>query len=175
MARLLRDALESHGFDVRTAASALEARAALEEFDPDVALVDLVLGGGPSGVDLAHLIHRTHPGVGILVLTRYPDLRSAGYADAVLPPGAGFVRKDLIEDSRHIVDGQRCDRCVLTRPQVRCCRTQSARAVTSTEPAATAMVRLTASSSGMSRRWPLISRVSTRASQPRRLLPSTSG
>lgn len=103
-ARLLRDALEGLDFEVATAASAAEARTALEEFDPDVALVDLVLGGGPSGADLAHVIHRKHPGVGILILTRYPDLRSAGFPDDALPPGTGFVRKDLVEDSRYIVE-----------------------------------------------------------------------
>jgi DNA-binding NarL/FixJ family response regulator len=102
-ARLLRDALEGLDFEVATAASAAEARTALAEFDPDVALVDLVLGGGPSGADLAHIIHHRHPGVGILILTRYPDLRSAGFPDDALPPGTGFVRKDMVEDSRYIV------------------------------------------------------------------------
>jgi DNA-binding NarL/FixJ family response regulator len=102
-ARLLRDALEGLDFEVAMATSAVEARAVLADFDPDVALVDLVLGGGPSGADLAHMIHATHPGVGILILTRYPDLRSAGFADDALPPGAGFVRKDMVEDSRYIV------------------------------------------------------------------------
>lgn len=102
-ARLLRDALEGLDFEVAVAESVPEARTALADFDPDVALVDLVLGGGPSGVDLAHVIHRKHPGVGILILTRYPDLASAGFPDDALPPGAGFVRKDLVEDSRHIV------------------------------------------------------------------------
>ena len=102
-ARLLRDALEGLDFEVATASSVPEARTALAEFDPDVALIDLVLGGGPSGVDLAHVIHRKHPGVGVLILTRYPDLASAGFPDDALPPGTGFVRKDLVEDSRAIV------------------------------------------------------------------------
>jgi DNA-binding NarL/FixJ family response regulator len=102
-ARLLRDALEGLDFEVAMATSAVEARAVLAEFDPDVALGDLVLGSGPSGADLAHMIHATHPGVGILILTRYPDLRSAGFADDALPPGTGFVRKDMVEDSRYIV------------------------------------------------------------------------
>lgn len=103
MARLLRDVLEGLGFEVDIASSAAEARAALATFDPDVALIDLVLGDGPSGADLAYVIHRQHPGVGILILTRFPDLRSAGLADDALPPGAGFVRKDMVEDSAYIV------------------------------------------------------------------------
>lgn len=114
-ARLLRDALEGLDFEVTTASSVPEARTALAEFDPDVALIDLVLDGGPSGVDLAHVIHRKHPGVGVLILTRYPDLASAGFPDDALPPGAGFVRKDLVEDSRAIVAA--IDSVVSERPE----------------------------------------------------------
>jgi len=102
-ARLLRDTLAGPEFEVATAASAAEARTLLVEFDPDVALLDLVLSDGPSGADLAHIIRRMHPGVGILILTRYPDLRSAGFPDDALPPGVGYVRKDAIEDVESIV------------------------------------------------------------------------
>lgn len=97
VSRLLHDALAALGFDVREAASAAEARRALREFDPDFAVVDLELRGGPSGVDLAHLISSEHPGVGIVILTRYPNLQAAGYADESLPPGTAFMRKDCIE------------------------------------------------------------------------------
>ena len=54
-------------------------------------------------MDVAHLIHERHPGVVIIILTRYPDLATAGFADASLPPGAGFIRKDLVEDPDQIV------------------------------------------------------------------------
>ena len=103
MAHLLREVLQRKGFEVTTARSAAEARDALIAFDPDIVLVDLELGGGPSGVDVAHLIHERHPGVVIIILTRYPDLATAGFADASLPPGAGFIRKDLVEDPDQIV------------------------------------------------------------------------
>jgi DNA-binding NarL/FixJ family response regulator len=103
MSRLLCDVLEGMDFEVATASSAAAARDVLAEFDPDIALVDLELGGGPSGVDMAHLIHQQHPGVVIIILTRYPDLATAGLGDATLPPGTGFVRKDLVEDPEQIV------------------------------------------------------------------------
>ena len=103
MAHLLREVLQRKGFEVTTARSAAEARDALIAFDPDIVLVDLELGGGPSGEDVAHLIHERHPGVVIIILTRYPDLATAGFADASLPPGAGFIRKDLVEDPDQIV------------------------------------------------------------------------
>lgn len=103
MTRLLREVLQPKGFEVTAASSAAEARGALLAFDPDIALVDLELGDGPSGVDMAHLIHERHPGVVIIILTRYPDLATAGFPDANLPPGAGFIRKDLVEDPDQIV------------------------------------------------------------------------
>jgi DNA-binding NarL/FixJ family response regulator len=104
MTRLLCDVLEQKGFEVAAASSAAEARDVLGEFDPDIALVDLELGGGPSGVDMAHLIHHQHPGVVIIILTRYPDLATAGFANATLPPGTGFVRKDLVHDPSYLVE-----------------------------------------------------------------------
>lgn len=100
--RMLNDGLAPLGFEIREVASTAEARRALREFDPDLAVVDLELRGGPSGVDLAHIIHSEHPGVGVLILTRFPDLRSAGYADDALPPGVGFVRKDAVEHPEEI-------------------------------------------------------------------------
>ncbi len=103
MTRLLCGVLEQKGFEVNAAGSAADARDALVAFDPDIALIDLELGGGPSGVDMAHLIHKQHPGVVIIILTRYPDLATAGFPDATLPPGAGFIRKDLVEDPDQIV------------------------------------------------------------------------
>jgi DNA-binding NarL/FixJ family response regulator len=103
MTRLLWEVLEQRGFEVAAAHSVANARDALSAFDPDIALVDLEMGGGPSGVDMAHLIHERHPGVVIIILTRYPDLATAGFSDASLPPGAGFIRKDLVEDPDQIV------------------------------------------------------------------------
>lgn len=103
MCRLLRDVLEGMEFEVATAQSAGDARDRLADFDPDIALVDLALGSGPSGIDMAHLIRREHPGVVVIILTRYPDLETAGFPADALPPGVGFIRKDLVEDPQQIV------------------------------------------------------------------------
>jgi ActR/RegA family two-component response regulator len=100
--RMLRDGLTPLGFEIREVTSTAQARRALREFDPDLAVVDLELQGGPSGVDLAHVIYAEHPGVGIVILTRFPDLKSAGYADDALPPGVGFMRKDVVERPEEI-------------------------------------------------------------------------
>lgn len=102
-AALLSDALGALHFDVATARSAAEARREIKRFDPDAALIDIVLGQGPSGIDLAHVIREQHPYMGVLLLTKYPDLETAGYHATGIPAGCGFLRKDMVGDKEAIV------------------------------------------------------------------------
>ena len=76
VASLTASTLQAAGFDVRTAGSAGEARRQVDSFDPDVAILDISLGSGPTGVDLAHALDATHPGLGLLFLTKVTDLRT---------------------------------------------------------------------------------------------------
>lgn len=101
---LLKEVLGKQGFEVETATSAREARALLDEFDPDAALLDIALGDGPSGVALAHLIAREYPATAILFLTRFHDPHAAGLVTMDMPPDCGFLRKDRIADTAYLVD-----------------------------------------------------------------------
>lgn len=96
-------ALRGGDFEVQAAASAAEARRAVSDFDPDAAVIDINLGAGPSGVDLAHILFRQSPGVALLLLTKLPDLRAAGYTEADLPPTCGLVRKEAVTDASLLV------------------------------------------------------------------------
>lgn len=102
-AMLLSDALGALHFEVAIAHSATEARREIKRFDPDAALIDIVLGHGPSGIDLAHVIREKHPYIGVLLLTKYPDLETAGYHATGIPAGCGFLRKDMVGDKDAIV------------------------------------------------------------------------
>lgn len=102
-ASLLVDVLIANGFDVRVAASAAKARAVLDDFDPDAALLDIQLGDGPSGVALGNLIDREYPGTAVIFLTRYPDSKSAGLDGHAVPDGFSFLRKDRIADVSYLV------------------------------------------------------------------------
>jgi len=104
-ASLLAETLVSQGFEVTTAHDVVEALDAVDRCDPDVALIDIALGEGPNGIDLAHVLHREHPWIALLLLTRHPDLRTAGIDDGDLPPGCGFLRKDRVRDAKHLFDG----------------------------------------------------------------------
>ena len=96
-------ALRGGGFEVRAASSAAEARREVASFDPDAAVIDLNLGAGPNGVDFAHILTHQNPGVALLLLTKMPDLRAAGYTEADLPPTCGFIRKEAVTDADLLV------------------------------------------------------------------------
>lgn len=98
---LLADILTQSGFEVQICRSASEASEALVEFDPDIALLDINLGGGPSGLDLGHILHRTSPHVGLVFLTKYLDPRLR--RDRAVPPGSAFLDKRSITDTHLLI------------------------------------------------------------------------
>jgi DNA-binding NarL/FixJ family response regulator len=104
MSSLLAQALAGAGFVVETAADVLQARAAVRNFDPDGVLLDISLGDGPSGLDLAHVLHAQRPDIALIVLTKYPDPRVAGVTVGDLPPNCGFLRKDLVKDTDYLLE-----------------------------------------------------------------------
>ena len=104
VAALLQETLEAAGYEVLTAYSALEAKSRAKLFDPDIAILDINLGGGPSGVDLSFLLHKSYPGIALALLTKHPDLRTAGFNKEDVPPGCGFIRKDMVTNSQHILE-----------------------------------------------------------------------
>lgn len=103
MASLLADLLVGHGFQVETASDVLQARAAVRSFDPDGVLLDISLGDGPSGLDLAHVLSKQRPDIAIIILTKHPDPRTAALFDADLPGGCGFLRKDRVRDTDYLL------------------------------------------------------------------------
>ena len=100
---LLADSLSHEDFDIRTAASAEEATTITRKFDPDIAILDINLGRGMNGIDLAYILSRRHPGIAILVLTQHPDLRTAGFEPNDLPAGCGFLRKQEVHSRNDIL------------------------------------------------------------------------
>lgn len=61
----------------------------------DVVVLDLDLGPGPTGLDVAISVRRIAPRVGILILSTYPDPRLLT-DDPVLPPRTSYVTKRLV-------------------------------------------------------------------------------
>lgn len=104
LASLVVEALRSAGFDVASAHDVETARDLIETFDPDMAVLDISLGTGPTGIHLAHALEISRPDIAILFLTRYPDAESAAAEGLRVPKGAGFLRKHLVNDTQYLLD-----------------------------------------------------------------------
>jgi DNA-binding NarL/FixJ family response regulator len=104
MASLLAESLSAANFEVETASDAAKARKVIDRFDPDILLLDISLGDGPSGVHLAHAVHETRPDIAILILTKHPDAKSATADSLDLPPNVGFLRKHLVNDVSYLIN-----------------------------------------------------------------------
>jgi DNA-binding NarL/FixJ family response regulator len=104
MSSLLDDVLTEYGFAVRTAADVAQARTEIDSFDPDMLLLDVSLGDGPTGLHLAHAMRISRPDIAILVFTRYTDIESATFDGLALPPGVGFLRKHLVSDQAYLIE-----------------------------------------------------------------------
>ena len=70
---------------------------------PDVAILDLDLGPGPNGIDLAHGLRRLNPHIALIILSSYTDPRLAG-TTRELPTGARYLSKRSIWDPQVLED-----------------------------------------------------------------------
>lgn len=102
----LGDALILQGFDVKArVATAAEALAAQVEHAPQVAVLDLDLGIGPTGIDVAIALRSKNPQIGIVFLTTYKDPRLIESNLPTLPEGAIYLNK-LEMNSTSAIAGQ---------------------------------------------------------------------
>jgi DNA-binding NarL/FixJ family response regulator len=98
--------VSSLGHDVVGSASTItEALDAARAAHPDVAVVDLDLGVGPTGVDAAHGLRGVNPNMGILVLSSYLDPLVMGKRARPLPRGSRFLSKQQLGDADRLNDG----------------------------------------------------------------------
>src|SRR5258708_18185152 len=89
-----------------TAMEAESAVAACAEYEPDVLIVDLRLGSGPNGIDVAHRVRR--PGLRIILHTNYV---STATVKAAAGAGAVVVEKGSLRALRRALYGWGGGRC----------------------------------------------------------------
>lgn len=97
---LMADALTSHKFSTMLVTDALQAKKAIESFDPDAALIDVILGEGPTGIDFLHYLMREHPGVAPILLTGKPV---ESWSDQI-PGNVAFLKKDRIAETSYLLE-----------------------------------------------------------------------
>ncbi|MFJ7334670.1 LuxR C-terminal-related transcriptional regulator [Streptomyces sp. NPDC101110] len=111
---LLRDGLvrllRAHGFEIAAAVeTGPELAAALEELDPDVAVVDVRLPPTHTdeGLQCALDARRKRPGLPVLVLSQHVEQLYARELLADGTGGVGYLLKDRVFDAEQFVDAVR--------------------------------------------------------------------
>lgn len=100
---LLAVALERNGFVVETAASAADAKRVFSRGDHDAVMLDVSLGPGLNGFDLAQILRSQSPNVAVVFLTDLPDSRFVGKESGDLLPGIVYLRKSNLNDTQALV------------------------------------------------------------------------
>ena len=103
----LTQTLTRRGHDVVAAvADAVSLRAAVDEFRPDVAIIDVRMPPTHTdeGLRAAQSIRQDHPGVGVLVFSQYIEARSAADLFAGAPAGVGYLLKDRVADVSEFIE-----------------------------------------------------------------------
>ena len=107
----LVEILADRGHETVAAVGDAEAlRAAVDEHEPDAAIVDVRMPPGytDEGIRAAIAIRRAHPGTGVLVFSQYIETRHAaellGAASSRGAAGIGYLLKDRVGDVGEFVD-----------------------------------------------------------------------
>lgn len=75
-----------------------DAIRAVQKFAIDVAILDLDLGPGANGIDIAIALREVSPRIGIIILTSYSDPRVANPRSLALPKGSKFITKSQLTE-----------------------------------------------------------------------------
>jgi len=94
---MMSKAVEAEGFKILGAAT--DVVTAMESFkknQPDVAILDIDLGAGPTGIDLANKIRKINHRVAIVFCTSYKDIRFIKNESHYYPPHTVLLKKSDI-------------------------------------------------------------------------------
>jgi DNA-binding NarL/FixJ family response regulator len=70
----------------------------------EVAIVDLDLGPGPSGIDICHALRSENSNIGLILLTSYTDPRIHDPSNSSLPKGCRFLSKNELSDMKILIE-----------------------------------------------------------------------
>ena len=96
---LLAEVLRTLGYETLAASSSAEARKLLQGFDADVAIIDVDLGAGPNGFDLATTLRALNPAIAIIFLTNLLEPKLAGRSGKDLPQGHAYLIKSRLGEA----------------------------------------------------------------------------
>lgn len=100
---MLNSSVQALGFDVvGVCSSAGPALDIARRSATEVALLDLDLGPGPSGIDIAYALRDITPTIGIVFLTSFSDPRLKDPGERSLPVGSRFLVKSHLKDAEDL-------------------------------------------------------------------------
>jgi DNA-binding NarL/FixJ family response regulator len=102
-AETLSDSLGRYGLtSLAVAHTAGDAVAAVISMKPDVLIVDLDFGPGPTGVDVAIKARQDHPAVGVVIVTAYQDSRFLSPTLPDTPRGTVYLVKQQLQSPEQV-------------------------------------------------------------------------
>lgn len=100
---MLVEVLGAAEFQTSSAVDFLSAINALNANEPNVLLVDLDLGPGPSGIDLVYHVQRKLPWISIIILSTHRNPELAALGGLPLPKGISYVVKNDLANVSNLI------------------------------------------------------------------------
>jgi DNA-binding NarL/FixJ family response regulator len=100
---LIASHLESAGFQVAVAANYTDAMRLIKVVDPDALVIDIDLGPGPNGLDIAERVRKNTDEVAIVFLTSISDPRFVDSSLAKNAPAIAYLNKHLVTEAKVLV------------------------------------------------------------------------
>jgi DNA-binding NarL/FixJ family response regulator len=101
---LVASHLENAGFQVSVAGNFVDGMRLIESVDPDAVVLDIDLGPGPGGMEIAERLQGGSEDVAIVFLTSLSDPRFSNSVKNSVPKNAAYLNKHLLTDAQSIVD-----------------------------------------------------------------------
>jgi len=102
-ANFMKASLTQYDFtSIEIANTAASAMKLFQELKPLACLLDIEIGVGPNGIDVARAMRKLNPNIGLVFLTSVQDPRLIDLKGLMLPTGCFYMAKNSIKDPSEI-------------------------------------------------------------------------
>ena len=101
---LVTSFLANAGFLTASAGNAVDAVKVIKDVDPDALVLDIDLGDGLSGIDVARRFKASEAGIGLVFLTSIADDRFVNADMSKEFPKAAYLNKNMLKDPQTLVE-----------------------------------------------------------------------
>lgn len=101
---LIATHVETAGFQVAVASNFTDAMRLINVIDPDAVILDIDLGAGPNGLDIAEILWKRSDETAVVFLTSLADPRFADSKIKKAQPGVAYLNKHLTTNGQLIIE-----------------------------------------------------------------------